>query len=230
VRNIARYKGRKIVKFHRHLFAFFVILPLMLLMIVQVAVAQNEDYRFRWAASPLVDNDGISLASVVEYEIWIERDDSAEELLARVQQDTTYTLSAEPYIKQRIRVVGLSADGSRSLPSDWSDPIYFEPTRGQEVVPAVAEMKGNYPNPFNPETNLVYGIPQSVDDGSLVSLEIFTLDGRRVRTFDVDRTPGWHEVVWDGSDDGGNPAATGVYLSRLLVGTVVETKKLTMLK
>jgi len=218
------------VKFNRHLFAFSVVLPVLLLMLAQVAVAQNEDYRFRWTSSPLMDGDGISLASVVEYEVWIERGSAAEELLARVGLDTTYTLSAEPSVKQRIRVVGISADGSRSLPSEWSDPIYFEPVRGQENLPSVAEMKGNYPNPFNPETNLVYGIPESVGDESLVSLEIYTLDGRRVKSFEVDRTPGWHEVVWDGSDDRGNPAATGVYLSRLLVGSMVETKKLTMLK
>ncbi len=199
-------------------------------MSVQAVVAQSAEYKFRWESSPLFDREGNAQAPAQSYEVWIERDGRSEELLASVRQDTVYVLSAEPNVSHRIRVVGVANDGSRSMPSEWSDTIYFEPTRGQEVAPAIVEMRGNYPNPFNPETNLVYGIPESVGDGSAVSLEIYTLDGRRVRSLEVDRTPGWHEVVWNGNDDNGNPSSTGVYLSRLLVGTVVETKKLTMVK
>ncbi len=50
------------------------------------------------------------------------------------------------------------------------------------------------------------------------------------QTMEVERTPGWHEVVWDGTDDGGRVQATGMYVTRLVVGAMVETQKMTMLK
>ncbi len=77
---------------------------------------------------------------------------------------------------------------------------------------------------------MVYGIPAEISDSDRVRLDIFSLDGRLVRTLDVDRTPGWHEVVWDGTDDRGRNQATGMYVQRLMVGTMVETRKMTMVK
>ena len=46
-------------------------------------------------------------------------------------------------------------------------------------------------------------MPDDLGTGDLMSLEIYTVDGRRVRTFEVNRTAGWHEVTWDGRDDNG---------------------------
>jgi hypothetical protein len=143
--------------------------------------------------------------------------------------DTTYTLSADPGIIHRIRVAGVDAAGNLSPLSEWSDPIYFEETR-QNSVPGAAALQQNYPNPFNPETRVVYGIPADVTPRDRVQLDIFSVDGRLVRTMDVDRTPGWHEVVWDGTDDRGRVQATGLYVTRLVVGSMVETQKMTMVK
>lgn len=41
-------------------------------------------------------------------------------------------------------------------------------------------------------------------------------DGNIVRTIDVDRTAGRHEVAWDGTDDNGNAVADGVYSVNIL--------------
>lgn len=202
---------------------------LILLLVAQTAVAQDRDFRFHWAPCPLVDDQGNDCPAAVEYQVYLSRDGGFDELVATVLGDTTFTLNAEPGIVHRLRVAGVSADGRRSIKSEWSDPIYFEESRGSSV-PLAAGLQQNYPNPFNPETRLVYGIPGDITDGDRVQLDIFSIDGRRVRTMEIDRTPGWHEVVWDGTDDRGTVQGTGLYLTRLVVGTAIETQKMTMLK
>ncbi len=206
-----------------------IIMILLILLAAGAAQAQNQDFRFHWSASPVIDGDGIVRPEAVEYRVYLSRDGGLDELIATVVGDTIYTLSAEPGIIHRIRVAGVDAAGKISPKSEWSDPIYFEETRDSSL-PAAAALQQNYPNPFNPETRLVYGIPSDITASDHVSLEIFSVDGRLVRTLEVDRTPGWHEVVWDGTDDRGRIAATGMYVTRLVAGTSVETGKMTMLK
>lgn len=206
-----------------------IILVLAAILAAGSAQAQSRDFRFHWAPSPLIDDDGNTRPKAVEYQVYLSRDGGLDELIAKVSGDTTYTLAADPGITHRIRVAGVDAAGNVSPLSEWSDPIFFEESRGTSV-PGAASLQQNYPNPFNPETRVVYGIPAEISDSDRVRLDIFSLDGRLVRTLDVDRTPGWHEVVWDGTDDRGRNQATGMYVQRLMVGTMVETRKMTMVK
>ena len=74
----------------------------------------------------------------------------------------------------------------------------------------------NYPNPFNPATTIRYDLAGP----SSVRLEIYSLSGRLVRTLaEGERQAGAQTVAWDGRDWAGNPAGSGVYLSRLEVNT-----------
>ena len=205
------------------------IVVLVVLLAAGTTWAQEQDYRFHWAPSPVVDRVGNEHPTAVEYEVYLSQNGGFDELVATVYGDTTFTLAAEPGIVHRIRVAGVDAQGRRSVKSEWSDPIYFEENRSSSVPPAAA-LRQNYPNPFNPETRLVYGIPTDIALGDRVQLDIFSLDGRKVRTMEIDRTPGWHEVTWDGTDDRGRTQSTGMYVTRLVVGTAVETGKMTMVK
>lgn len=205
------------------------LLVLAVLLVAGSAQAQSRDFRFHWAPSPLVDGQGNARPEAVEYEVYLSRDGGLDQRVATVVGDTTYVLSADPGVLHRIRVAGVDAAGQLSPVSEWSDPIYFEETR-DSAVPGAASLEQNYPNPFNPETRVVYGIPADVTQGDRVQLSVFSIDGRMVRTLDVDRTPGWHEVVWDGTDDRGRAQATGLYVTRLVVGAMVETQKMTMVK
>ncbi|MCP4574644.1 MAG: hypothetical protein GY838_20025 [bacterium] len=200
-------------------------------MMTAAAFAQTTDYRFHWAPSPDDDGSGTPLSPAVGYEVWLREDADAEKLVATVMSDTVYTLAAEPGVVHRIRVAGFDGAGRVSLKSDWSDPVYFEDdVRSTPGLPGSAALGGNYPNPFNPETRIRYGVPEEATASDRMRLEIFALDGRRVRTFDVDRTPGWHEVVWDGLGDDGRVQSTGMYVTRFVVGEDVSTTKMTMVK
>lgn len=91
---------------------------------------------------------------------------------------------------------------------------------------------GNYPNPFIDQTRFAYEITESVDD---FSLNIYTVDGRRIRHFDeastlTDLDPrigAFHEIVWNGRTSNGDFVANGVYFYRIKVKkgkTILESK------
>ncbi len=74
-------------------------------------------------------------------------------------------------------------------------------------------LHGAVPNPFNPVTTIAYELPQAAP----VTLRIYDAAGRLVRTL-LAETPvpaGRNDVVWNGLDDAGRQAASGVYLYRL---------------
>jgi len=76
-------------------------------------------------------------------------------------------------------------------------------------------LEGNWPNPFNPNTNIIFDLPSE----GRVSLVVFDVEGRLVRTL-VDGTlpEGRRTVPWNGLDDGGRSVSPGVYFSRLRFG------------
>lgn len=121
--------------------------------------------------------------------------------------------------------------------------IAAEPLRPE--IPASFELAQNYPNPFNPSTTIRFGLPFP----AAVRLDIFDILGRRVRRLAEPHSPlpaGWHQYVWDGRNDSGVPAASGVYFYRLATepvhsrnginaaspgpGGMVQTRKLLLLR
>lgn len=199
------------------------------------AVAQSDTVpvTLGWTACPMQDDDGQQLAAAVRYEVYLQKAGAPETLVATVRSDTVYTLEAERGVVQRIRVIGYDEADRPSVPSEWSDPIYFDMSRGSEgelAPPTAATLRDNYPNPFNPETVLAYGVPDGLPAGTRVALEIFNLRGERIRSFPVETAAGWHEVTWNGHDDQGRLQSTGTYITRYICGDKVEINKMTMVK
>ncbi|MCB0269979.1 MAG: SMP-30/gluconolactonase/LRE family protein [Calditrichaeota bacterium] len=89
------------------------------------------------------------------------------------------------------------------------------------------ELKQNYPNPFNPETTIRYALPQNMH----LSIKIFDNSGRELRTLvNTIQPAGANAVVWDGRDDAGNIAASGIYFYRLQSETAVQTRKMLLVR
>lgn len=83
------------------------------------------------------------------------------------------------------------------------------------------------PNPFRAETRIRFDLPQTAP----VTVIIYDLQGRRVRTLLAGRAAGGpHALTWDGRDDGGNAAASGVYLCRVSSQGREQTRKLLRLR
>lgn len=77
-------------------------------------------------------------------------------------------------------------------------------------------LEQNYPNPFNSETTIGYQL--SPAGAGEVELSIYNLRGQKVRTLVRARQPaGRYQAKWDGRDDAGREAASGVYICQLRV-------------
>ena len=83
---------------------------------------------------------------------------------------------------------------------------------GADDAPRLLTLAGNYPNPFNPSTTVIFALPAAGE----VNLDVVDVRGHIVRTLQHGTLPaGDHRVVWDGVDDRGQVAASGVYFVRL---------------
>ncbi len=85
-----------------------------------------------------------------------------------------------------------------------------------------------YPNPFNPVTKIAY----SVKEAGPVSIEVYNVAGRVVRTLlntQLDAGASGY-VVWDGADDNGEKCASGVYFYRIAAPGFATSRKMVMLK
>ncbi len=96
------------------------------------------------------------------------------------------------------------------------------------LTPERFELLQNYPNPFNPETSIRYNL----DRASRVTLEIYDLLGRRVRTLvrGALQPAGFYSVSWNGRDDRNRPVASGVYVYRLSTPEQSFTRKMILMK
>ena len=89
-------------------------------------------------------------------------------------------------------------------------------------TPTVCTLSQNFPNPFNPSTRISFTIPSS----SYVTLKIYNLVGEEVATLAAgERNAGAYEVIWDASR-----FASGTYYCRLQAGSVIEVKKILLVK
>lgn len=83
------------------------------------------------------------------------------------------------------------------------------------------------PNPFNPRTELKFGIPAE----ARVSLDVYDIRGAKVATL-VDQVfpSGRHSVFWEGRDGTGRQMACGAYFVRMSSSDLVLTKRVLLLK
>ena len=104
-------------------------------------------------------------------------------------------------------------------------------------IPTEFTLSQNYPNPFNPTTTISFSIPVETFDSNVsrrsggTSLHVYDLTGRLVKTLLNDNIePGYHSVVWSGTDTHGQSVASGMYLYQLKTDNNIITKKLVLLK
>ena len=128
-------------------------------------------------------------------------------------------------------------DVSTRVPIDSVFNFYFEissdngfhsrKTIGIKITPPEKfELQDNYPNPFNPETNIKYVLPEK----SRVSLTIYNLQGRLINNLvNTEQTAGVYKITWNAEN-----LPSGIYFYRIKVknsqGTKNITKKMMLVK
>jgi len=98
------------------------------------------------------------------------------------------------------------------------------------VAPRVTALHASYPNPFNPDT----WIPFSLSEDADVAVAIFDMRGQVVNSVAMGVLPAGRysdrsrAIQWDGRDNNGEPAASGVYIVELRAGAERMRQKLTL--
>lgn len=122
--------------------------------------------------------------------------------------------------------------------SEWS-PIwnfnYLDPSsvRLNDHTPDRFMLYNNYPNPFNPSTNIEFSIPS----GSHVTVTVYNMLGQEVANLVNERlNPGVFKTTWDGKNAYGNQVPSGMYFYRIVATPssggepYIETRKMLLLK
>lgn len=108
--------------------------------------------------------------------------------------------------------------------------VTFTPTRIFPAQGSSLQIK-LLPSRFNPATGGFCMIHWQQPEAGAVTIRIYTLTGRLVKTFDRLAFPvGEHEIRWDGRDDSGQGAATGIYFVHIHAGSYENTAKAAIIK
>ncbi len=92
-------------------------------------------------------------------------------------------------------------------------------------------VSSNYPNPFNPQTNIKFDIANT----SFVSVKVYNTLGKEITTLlEKEIFPGSYTISWEAKDSNGKLLPSGVYLIRLSAtsgaGKYTKTIKAVLLK
>ena len=119
--------------------------------------------------------------------------------------------------------------------------IRTNPMHPAILLPKEYIVSQNYPNPFNSNTIINYTIGagefRNFDEALIqltlmdVSIRVYNILGQEVKTLvNEPQLPGFYTVTWDGRNNYGRRAATGIYIYLVIIGEKVFNKKMTILK
>jgi hypothetical protein len=143
--------------------------------------------------------------------------------------DTSYTVSfVDPHnTPEMVRVIWSKPNGVIPDSVTW-DFVITLISMDENVIPTEFALAQNFPNPFNPSTNIQFDLPKSVP----VTLEVYNILGVRIRTLVRGEAmdAGRYTAAWDGRDEGGTSVSSGVYVYRIRAGDFQASKKMAILK
>ncbi|MBD3290354.1 T9SS type A sorting domain-containing protein, partial [candidate division KSB1 bacterium] len=95
------------------------------------------------------------------------------------------------------------------------------------VIITQNRLNQNYPNPFNAGTTIEYELIKS----GRIKLQIYNIAGQVIKSLaQGERPKGVHKIHWDGNDDTGNPASSGMYFCKFLTDSFIQFRKIIKLE
>jgi hypothetical protein len=177
-----------------------------------VAMVHDGLIELSWRTASESNNYGFALERRLEKESdWKQIAFIKGQGTSSIAQSYSWSDSEAAPGEIRYRLKQVDSDGRAT----YSEPIFVT-----FKAPSTFALAQNFPNPFNPTTTIVYQVPANVQ--GTVALTIYDLLGRRIRRLVQDEArSGYYRIDWDGRDDLGVPAGSGVYMYIL---TAAETQ------
>ena len=121
----------------------------------------------------------------------------------------------------------ISTDGLRTFYGPFEATVSSAAESDISTAPNEFSLSPNYPNPFNPSTQISYQLPRA----SQVTLTIYDILGNRVNSLVNELQPaGVYQVTWDGTNSRGQRLESGIFIYELQAGDQVLYQKMTMIK
>lgn len=114
-----------------------------------------------------------------------------------------------------------------SLDLDWTAIVstvvsVAQDPAASEAIPESYALLPNFPNPFNPNTEIPYQLPEAED----VSIRIYNLQGQFIRDLQKGRQEAGHySLSWNGKDASGQMVPSSVYLFKMKAGAFSQVRK-----
>ena len=179
-----------------------------------------------------------------EFGIWCEgahdnvfKENDLEDLEAAqahvyLDSDTYNNLFVENEPEPEDMVIIDEGDNNQFLDDDDDDEDDDDAAAPALLAESAFGAGAPFPNPFNPEVWIPYKLSQSVE----VSITIYNASGRLIRSLALGHQPaGFYTTrkkaaYWDGKDEAGEHAASGIYFYTIQAGDFTSTRKIVMLK
>ena len=194
-----------------------------------------DSYTLEWTESADVDQDTIDYiiyANIGQYPAE-EIDDTTGLSYPILYQDIAEEAFRDvPGNNVTIRFSVWAHDGTDSLKIGGEDRVLYVNRYEyldveDSTIPSDFALHGNYPNPFNPTTQIRFDLPNKND----VNINIYNMLGQRVKVFSMPNTPaGTHTITWNATNQSGQPLSAGVYLYQMISEDFVQTRKMILLK
>ena len=158
---------------------------------------------------------------------WMHQADGDYEVVEwPLPMDFSYSTSSAAYTHGRYGYPLGDLNAFPDVLTDWTANV-LGVEDNVSITPAKFELAQNFPNPFNPTTDITF----SIDRTANVDLSIYNMLGQKVRTLTSgSKVAGTHVLRWDGRDESGSSVSTGIYLYTLTDGSSSITKKMALMK
>ncbi len=96
-----------------------------------------------------------------------------------------------------------------------------------QLIPNDYLLQQNFPNPFNPSTEIRFDLPKE----GYVMLKVFNMNGQMIKILESrNMQPGYHSIIWDGTNNNGKKVSTGMYFYSIDIDKFHDTKKMVYIK
>ena len=127
------------------------------------------------------------------------------------------------------QVSTVSLKGIKLVGGDGSILKSITRTESSEIkaIPVSFALQQNFPNPFNPSTEIRFDLPENDN----VTLAVYNMMGQKIKTLTSgNMSPGYHSIIWNGTNDAGVKVATGMYFYSINTNSFQSIKKMLFLK
>ncbi len=196
--------------------------PLPVVLSSFTAQARDGEATLRWITESEIDNLGFHVYRALEAEGEYAR------LTAEVLEGAGTSTSQREYaftdtrltngVTYWYKIEDIAFDGARALHGPISVTPQAEVAAEVKALPTEFGLSQNVPNPFNPQTTIVYQLSEASD----VRLTVCNAAGQLVQVLvDAAMEAGNYTITWDARGFG-----SGIYLVRLEAGAFIEARKM----